>query len=107
MIKRLSESNIGCLAGSTLQRFDASTQTVVGGRCHSFLLCLKQHRQINAPPFRDVKSACAITAPGWVDIRKNLRYRSCWQHNKMRSAATHEFAGILAFYRRHESTDLV
>ena len=88
---------MGCSAGSTLQRFNASTQTVVGGRYRSFLFWLKQHRQIHAPPFGNVKSFCAIVVPGWVDIRKNLRYRRCWQHNKTRSAATHVFTGILAF----------
>src|SRR6266513_6242821 len=97
MIKRLSESNIGCSAASTLQRFDASTQTVVGGRCHSFLLWFQQHRQIRASPFGNVKSLAVITAPGWVDIRKNLSYGCCWQHNKTRSAATHKFIGILVF----------
>src|SRR6266480_7797735 len=36
---------------STLQRFDASTQSVVGGRCHPFLLWFQQHRQLTASFF--------------------------------------------------------
>src|SRR2546423_3760112 len=94
-------------SGFNPSTLNASTQTVVDGRCRSFLFWLKQHRQIDAPPFRNVKSSCAIAAPGCIDVRKNLRYRCCWQHNKTGSIATHEFTGIFAFQRRHESTDLI
>src|SRR5437762_13366718 len=48
-----------------------------------------------------------MAAPGWIDIRKNLRQRCCWQHNKTRAFSTHEFAGLFAFQWSHESVDAV
>ena len=43
--------------------------------------------------------------PGSIDVRKNLRNRCGWQHDKTPAASTHEFGGFFALQWRHESVD--